>query len=206
MRRFLLPAGEGESELNEKRSRFLGHVRPVSSEREAQEWIASVRAAHRDATHNVWAWRIRESGNERCSDDGEPQGTSGAPVLDVFSRAGVTDVCCVVTRYFGGTLLGAGGLVRAYTAAAKQALASAGTKAVVVWKEVRFRCGYHHLAVLKNLVAASGGVVANAVYGEDVAVTALFPEDRAKPFLDAAPEMTAGSVVPQITGETLLPE
>jgi len=206
LRQFFLPAGEGESEVPEKRSRFLGRVRPVSTEQEAQAWIAEVRAKHRDASHNVWAWRIRESGSERCSDDGEPQGTSGAPVLDVFRKAGVTNVCCVVTRYFGGTLLGAGGLVRAYTAAAKQALASAGIQSVGVWEKVRFRCPYGRLAVLKNLVASSGGIVADAVYGEDVAVTALFPEERTEAFLASASEATAGTVLPETAGEELRPE
>ena len=101
-----------DAEFVEKKSRFIGHVRPVSTEEEALAFLAEMRARYWDASHNVYAYRIREGGAQRYSDDGEPQGTSGLPSLDVLRKSGVTDVIAVVTRYFGGTLLGAGGLVR----------------------------------------------------------------------------------------------
>ena len=122
MTEYFIPTGASETELVEKRSRFLGHVWPVESEGEARARIEEIRKKHYDARHHCWCYRIREGGVERYSDDGEPQGTAGQPMLNVFQREGVTNVCCVVTRYFGGILLGAGGLVRAYTQSAKDAL------------------------------------------------------------------------------------
>ena len=99
-------------EFVERRSRFIGHIRPVSSEEEALAFLSEMRSQYWDATHNVYAYRLRQSGAQRYSDDGEPQGTAGMPTLDVLRKSGVTDVAAVVTRYFGGILLGAGGLVR----------------------------------------------------------------------------------------------
>ena len=113
MTTYFVPTGENEAELVEKRSRFIGHVFPVTCEAQARACIESVRKKHYDARHHCWCFRLREGGVERCSDDGEPQGTAGQPMLNVFQREGVQNVCCVVTRYFGGILLGAGGLVRA---------------------------------------------------------------------------------------------
>ena len=122
---YLTPAGFGEAELVEKRSRFIARVWPVPSEAEALACIADMRRQHRDATHNVFAYIIK-GGPTRCSDDGEPQGTSGQPTLNVFQSETIENVCCVVTRHYGGTPLGAGGLVRAYSRAAKLALDKAG--------------------------------------------------------------------------------
>ena len=108
MTTYFVPTGENEAELVEKRSRFIGHVFPVTCEAQARACIESVRKKHYDARHHCWCFRLREGGVERCSDDGEPQGTAGQPMLNVFQREGVQNVCCVVTRYFGGILLGAG--------------------------------------------------------------------------------------------------
>ena len=110
---YLTPAAYGEAELIEKRSRFIGRVWPVESEAEALEHLKEIRARHWDATHNVYAYILREGGTMRYSDDGEPQGTSGMPTLTVFRAKEIQNVLCVVTRYFGGILLGTGGLVRA---------------------------------------------------------------------------------------------
>ena len=133
MTEYFVPTGPAETELVEKRSRFLGQVFPVESEKEARARIEAVRKRHYDARHNCWCYRLRAGGAERCSDDGEPQGTAGQPMLGVFQREGVENVCCVVTRYFGGVLLGAGGLVRAYTQSAKDALDAAGISVVRRW-------------------------------------------------------------------------
>ena len=115
-------------EFVEKKSRFIGHIAPVSTEEEAIAFINEMRAKYRDATHNVYAYSLRENQIKRASDDGEPQGTGGVPVLNVLNGNGLVDVCCVVTRYFGGTLLGVGGLVRAYAEGAKIAVAAADIK------------------------------------------------------------------------------
>ena len=122
-----VPAGDGESLYTEKRSQFLGHVRKVSTEDEARAFIAEVKKNNRDARHNCWAYIIDQN-TFRYSDDGEPQGTAGIPMLEVLRREGVSECVCVVTRYFGGVLLGAGGLLRAYTKACKDALDDAGTE------------------------------------------------------------------------------
>lgn len=109
MAEYYVPARDSETEFTEKRSRFIGHVWRVEQEEEAREKIAQMKAKHYDARHNCWCYLIREGGIVRYSDDGEPQGTAGQPMLEVFRRAGVENVCCVVTRYFGGILLGTGG-------------------------------------------------------------------------------------------------
>jgi uncharacterized YigZ family protein len=118
MTEYFVPTGAGESEYVEKRSRFLGHLRPVESEDEARAFIAEMKKTYYDARHNCWCYLLKD-GPERYSDDGEPQGTAGIPMLEVFRREGVTNLVCVVTRYFGGVLLGAGGLFRAYTKCAE---------------------------------------------------------------------------------------
>ena len=112
---------------------------------EARARIEEIRKKHYDARHHCWCYRIREGGVERYSDDGEPQGTAGQPMLNVFQREGVTNVCCVVTRYFGGILLGAGGLVRAYTQSAKDALDAAGISVVRRWVEVAVPLSLIHI-------------------------------------------------------------
>ena len=118
MTEYYIPTRASETEFTEKRSRFLGHVWRVESEAEARARIEEMKKRHYDARHNCWCYRLREGGVERYSDDGEPQGTAGQPMLNVFQREEVTNVVCVVTRYFGGILLGAGGLVRDYTQSA----------------------------------------------------------------------------------------
>lgn len=118
----------GTDEFTEKRSRFIGNSMPVSSEKEALDFVSSIKSKYWDANHNVYAYIIREGGIQRFSDDGEPQGTAGIPVLDVLKKGGLTDTVVVVTRYFGGILLGAGGLVRAYSHGAKIAVKAAGMK------------------------------------------------------------------------------
>ena len=119
MAEYYVPAQDSETEFTEKRSRFIGHLWRVESEEEARERIAQTKAKYYDARHNCWCYLIREGGITRYSDDGEPQGTAGQPMLEVFRREGVENVCCVVTRYFGGVLLGTGGLLRAYTRSAQ---------------------------------------------------------------------------------------
>ena len=141
MTEYYIPTREGVGELVEKRSRFLGHVWRVSSEEEAREKNEATKKKHYDAGHNRWSYIIKD-GPTRYSDDGEPQGTAGQPMLNVFQREGVVNVCCVVTRYFGGILLGAGGLVRAYTQSAKDALDGAGISVVRRWVAMEVPCTY----------------------------------------------------------------
>ena len=125
MTTYRVPFENGESAFTEKRSRFISHIWRVETEAEARERIEEMKKRYYDARHNCWCYLLQEGGVVRYSDDGEPQGTAGQPMLNVFQRESVTNVCCVVTRYFGGVLLGAGGLTRAYTKGAKDALDAA---------------------------------------------------------------------------------
>ena len=200
MTEYLIPTGPGGGELVEKRSRFLGRVWPVEGEEEARAYIEETRKRHYDARHNCWCWRLKD-GPERYSDDGEPQGTAGQPMLNVFQREEVTNVCCVVTRYFGGVLLGAGGLVRAYTQAAKLALDDAGISVVRRWVEVSVPCPYALFERIKQEVEGAGGVLGDVEYAADVTVKALLPEGAAEAFSARVTELTAGRVSAAVTGE-----
>ena len=158
MTEYYIPTGHSQTELVEKRSRFIGQVWRVSSEEEARARIEETKKKHYDARHNCWCYLIRD-GAVRYSDDGEPQGTAGQPMLNVFQREGVENVCCVVTRYFGGVLLGAGGLVRAYTQSAKDALDAAGVSVVRRWVAMEVPCTYAQFEGMRREVAAFSGVV-----------------------------------------------
>ena len=132
----------GSFSLEEKRSKFYGYCAPVTTSDEAMAVVEDLRRRYRGASHYVFAYGLSACNTVRFSDDGEPSGTAGMPVLTVFQKGGVIDFVCVVTRYFGGTLLGAGGLVRAYTKAAKGALEAAGPQERVVFRRYRVRCDY----------------------------------------------------------------
>lgn len=203
MTEYAVPTGRGEAELTEKRSRFIGHVFPVASEAEARVCIEDMKKQYYDARHNCWCFRIREGGVERYSDDGEPQGTAGQPMLNVFQREGIENVCCVVTRYFGGILLGAGGLVRAYTQSAKEALDAAGMSVVQRWSEVTLTCPYHLFERLKQEAQTLGGILDKTEYAAEITLCALFPEEREPDFTARVIELTAGGVAVQVTGERL---
>ena len=200
MNEYYIPTGAGESEYVEKRSQFLGHVRRVESEDEARAFIAEMKKKHYDARHNCWCYIIR-GGAERYSDDGEPQGTAGIPMLEGFRREEVTNVVCVVTRYFGGVLLGAGGLLRAYTKSAKEALDAAGVSAVRRWVETELDCSYAQAEKLKGEVTASGGAVSSVDYAAGVTVRALVPEEKLEAFSARIFDVSAGSVAVRAVGE-----
>ena len=194
-----LAAGlEATGEFVDRRSRFIAQLRHVSSEREADEFIAEVRARHHDARHNVPAW-ILADGRERCSDDGEPQRTGGMPTLEVLRGAGLADVCCVVTRYFGGTLLGPGGLVRAYTAATQEAVAVAQADGLLVTmtQVTRLTCVLPYAAYgrVERLVADCGGKIKDSVFAQDVQLTCAFRSGDEQRFVAAMIELMGGEDV-----------
>ena len=193
MTEYYIPTAPSETEFTEKRSRFIGHVWRVESEAEARAHVEEMKKRYYDARHNCWCYRLREGGVERYSDDGEPQGTAGQPMLNVFQREQVENVCCVVTRYFGGILLGAGGLVRAYTQSAKDALDAAGISVVRRWVEAELRVPYSLFERARQETEAAGGLVTLRV---------LLPEEKAIDFTDRITELTAGGVVPAVTGES----
>ena len=201
MTEYFIPTGSGESEYTEKRSRFLGHIRCVESEEEAKAFIAETKKQYYDARHNCWCYIIR-GGAERYGDDGEPQGTAGIPMLEVMRREGVTNVVCVVTRYFGGVLLGAGGLLRAYTKTAKDALDAAGISVVRRWIEAEVPCTYSQSERLKTEIASAGGVVSDMEYAAGVTIKVLVPEELAEDFKARIFDVSAGSVTVAVTGES----
>ena len=204
MNEYFVPAGEGEAELTEKRSSFLGHVRPAETEDAAREFINEMKKKHYDARHNCWCYIIR-GGAVRYSDDGEPQGTAGLPMLEVFRREGVENVVCVVTRYFGGVLLGTGGLLRAYTKSAKDALDAAGIAAVRPWARMELGCPYSLLERMKTECISLGGAVQDIEYGAQVRLALLLPEAEAENFRDRVTELSAGQSEALVTGLEHMP-
>ncbi len=204
MKQFRVPYEPAESEFAEKRSRFIGHIWPVETEEEAQAHIKAMKSQYYDARHNCWCYLIGDN-IVRYSDDGEPQGTAGQPMLKVFQRENVTNVCCVVTRYFGGILLGAGGLTRAYSRSAKETLSAAGAATMGLWRQVRLHCPYPLLERVKLEIGTWGGLIDDTEYGADVTVTASMPEDGAERLQDRLTELSAGGIILQVLGENYRP-
>lgn len=202
MTEYYIPTGPGDAEYVEKRSRFLGKVRCVTTEEEARAFIDAMKKQYHDARHNCWCY-VLNSGAVRYSDDGEPQGTAGQPMLGVFQKEGVTDVVCVVTRYFGGVLLGAGGLCRAYTKSAKDALDAAGISVVRRWTELKVPCPYSLFAQVGQEVESAGGVVTDTEYAADVTLTVLLREGTEDSFQRRLLDLSAGTVTAEVTGEAL---
>ena len=159
---------ESSDEFTEKRSRFIGYVKPVKTEAEATEFINSIRSKHWDARHNVYAYSLREGNIKRYSDDGEPSGTAGMPVLDVITKNEVYDVCVVVTRYFGGVLLGTGGLVRAYSQGSKIALEAGQVVLMQNCLVCSLTCTYNQYGKISSLIPDNGGVIDDSVFETDV--------------------------------------
>ena len=204
MTEYYVPTQAAESEFTEKRSRFIGQVWPVTGEEEARALIAQVKGKYHDARHNCWCYILKD-GPVRYSDDGEPQGTAGQPMLEVFQREGVVNVLCIVNRYFGGVLLGAGGLLRAYTRAAGDALGAAGVSVVRRWVRVAIPCPYALFDRLRVELSAWDGVAEDIDYADTVCIHALLPEKRAAAFAARVTEVTAGGVTVKEEGESFRP-
>ncbi|MBR2683492.1 MAG: YigZ family protein [Atopobiaceae bacterium] len=199
---------EAVGEFVDRRSRFIAQVRHVDSEAEANAFIAEVRSRHHDARHNVPAW-ILSDGRERCSDDGEPQRTAGMPTLEVLRGAGMADVCCVVTRYFGGTLLGPGGLVRAYEAATKEAIEAARSEGLIVEMTlvtpVVVQIPYSAYDRVTRMIADAGGKVKDSLFAEDVQLTCAFRAGTEEAFVSSLREYANGEELCRV-GETAFSE
>ncbi|MBQ7330180.1 MAG: YigZ family protein [Oscillospiraceae bacterium] len=200
MDEYLVPTGFGEDEFTEKKSRFIGRVWQVESEEAALEIIQAMKKQHYDATHNCWAYIIRD-GAVRFSDDGEPGGTAGMPMLQVLQREGLYNIVCVVTRYFGGILLGAGGLVRAYTKGAKIAVDAAGKSIKRVWTALYIPCPYSFYERVKLEIAAFGGVIRSTDFGSEVELEVLLPEGKTQAFIERLTDMSAATIEAMETGK-----
>ncbi len=196
----MVPSGFGEDEFIEKKSRFIGHIWPVDTEEGALEKIQEMKKRYYDASHNCWAYIIRD-GAVRFSDDGEPGGTAGMPMLQVLQREGLYNVVCVVTRYFGGILLGAGGLVRAYTRGAKMAVDAAGKSIKRVWTALYIPCPYSYFERVKLLSGEFSGVITSTQFGAEVELEVLVPQAQTEPFLAALTDLSAGTVEGLETGK-----
>ena len=189
------------AEFVEKRSRFIGYISPVTTQEDAAAFIDSIRSKHWDATHNVPAYIIREGNICRFSDDGEPQGTAGMPALNVLQKEGLTDCVLVVTRYFGGTLLGTGGLVRAYTEAAKLALADAGIHQMQRMKLMDITCSYNDSGKVQYLLSTNEISIENTEYGADVTFHTAVPVSDVSMIEKKITEATAARAIIDEKGE-----
>ena len=205
MTAYRVPFGDSESEFVEKRSRFISHLWQVETEAQARARIEEMKKTYYDARHNCWCYLLREGDVVRYSDDGEPQGTAGQPMLNVFQREEIWNVCCVVTRYFGGVLLGAGGLTRAYTRGAKDALTAAGAAVMSLWTLWDVPCTYPLFERVKLEILGCGGVVREVDYGADIRLRAAFPAGGAESFAPRLTELSAGALEMTAAGEEFLP-
>ena len=192
---YLVPFEEYATDrFEEKRSKFIGELFRVETPEQAVENINEVKAKYRDARHHCYAYIISEGNYMRYSDDGEPQGTAGMPILEVLRHAGVTNVCCVVTRYFGGILLGTGGLARAYTKGAQIALEAAGLSQMDRYSLLLLSCPYNLLDAVQKVLPEHGASVEEIEYGADVTLTVALPEGGEETLNTALMDATAGQV------------
>lgn len=183
-----------EARFIEKKSEFIGYLCPVQTEEQAVAFIERIRAMHRKATHNCYAYILRENNTVRHSDDGEPGGTAGVPIYEVLRKEGLTDVCCVVTRYFGGILLGAGGLVRAYTKGAKDAVDAAEIKQMAMAAQVEITVDYGLYGRLAQIFADFDARVGQEDFADNVRITVFIREENAQKLCDKLVDSCNGNI------------
>ncbi len=188
---------EAESEYKEKKSVFLGYCKSVRTEEEAIRFIEKIKSKHRDARHNVYAYCLREGHTKRYSDDGEPQGTAGTPILDIILKNELTDIVIVVTRYFGGILLGTGGLVRAYSTSAKQAIEQAEIITMTPCTAFTLQCDYNQYGKISSFIPQAGGIIDNSVFGAEISMEFHLPTGSKETFCKKLADITSGSIVPK---------
>lgn len=193
--------GEGHDEFEERRSLFIGHAKHVTSEEEAMEFVKGLKKEYSDATHNVWAYILKGGIIARYSDDGEPQGTAGVPTLDTIRKSGVEDAVVVVTRYFGGILLGAGGLVRAYSHGAKIALDAAKIITYEKYSVYSLECSYSDYQRYIVLLPQFNAIVDDTEFSDKVKVIFALKSTTTAPLLEKIKEMSAGRDCPELLGE-----
>lgn len=183
-----------EASFTEKKSEFIGYICPVRTNDEAIQFINEIRAKHRKATHNVYAYILREQSTSRYSDDGEPQGTAGVPVLDVLKKEGLTDVCCVVTRYFGGILLGGGGLVRAYSHSAKIAVDASERMIMCCCFRVDFSVDYNMYGKITYILPDFDVKIIDTVFDSDIKISLYIKAPLFSDFQKKITDISNGTV------------
>jgi len=190
-------------EIDEKKSRFIASVKPVSTEDEAIRFINDLKSKYWDATHNVYAYYIGGINIiQRFSDDGEPSGTAGLPVLEVIKRMEVRDLVVVVTRYFGGTLLGASGLIRAYGKSASLGIEAAQIVRRKLCREITVILEYTLLGKVQSLLVSKGFLIKDVIYEQDVKITVFIPEDEVEAFINFITETTNAKAIVEMGQKT----
>ncbi|MBC8560164.1 YigZ family protein [Fumia xinanensis] len=201
MKDYLTIEGFAEDEFVEKKSRFIGYAKHVETEEEAVSFINELKQKHWDATHNVYAYVLRDGQIRRYSDDGEPQGTAGIPTLDVILKEGVVDVCVVVTRYFGGILLGGGGLVRAYSLGCRAALKAAKKLHMAPCTVLETAVDYGFYGKLSYILPKYNIATLDSDFGADVVLKLMIKSERLPGFLKELTELSGGTVTPEVLEE-----
>ena len=197
----------GVDEYIVEKSTFIGYAKPIKTEEEAIEFVNEIKKKHKDATHNVWAYTVGENMNiQRYSDDGEPQGTAGIPTLEVIKKEDLRDVVVVVTRYFGGIKLGAGGLVRAYTKGAKVGIEAGIVIEKVKYTEVKIKIEYTQLGRIQNELMNLGFKVKDTIYSEDVEIIVYSKIEDVQSLTDRMIDITSGRADVSIGEEYYLSE
>ncbi|HBI91207.1 MAG TPA: YigZ family protein [Terrisporobacter glycolicus] len=197
----------GSDEYIVEKSTFIGYAKPINTEQEAIDFVNEIKKKHKDATHNVWAYTVGENMNiQRYSDDGEPQGTAGIPTLEVIKKEDLRDVVVVVTRYFGGIKLGAGGLVRAYTKGAKIGIEAGIVIEKVKYTEVRIKIEYTQLGKIQNEIMNLGFTVKDTVYSEDVEIIVYSKVKDVQSLTERMIDITSGTADVSLGDEYYLSE
>lgn len=197
---------EATAQIIEKNSRFIASVKPVETREEAEAFIESVAKKNRTANHNVYAYVLRKDHFQKHSDDGEPGGTAGMPVLNVLLKQNLTDAIIVVTRYFGGILLGTGGLVRAYSAAAALGVEEAIPVTVRLYIKGKMRFGYERYGPISAALSAEGAIIDDTSFTDSVEVSFRIAEEEFQNICNKIINLTNGSISPKKTGEEYFPE
>ncbi len=203
MEKYVTVLGEAAAEYTEKRSKFIATVRHCETEEEALEFLDEMRSRYWDARHNVFAYSIKGQG--RFSDDGEPHGTAGKPVFDVINGEGVTDLAVVVTRYFGGVLLGTGGLVRAYSKSAKDALENAKKAEMIPCMVFETVCEYTDHGKLLNLIEAQGGIIEQSNFTDKVVLRYSLRDGDTDPYMKKLSETFSARLKAEEIGRKTVP-
>ena len=204
MQEYTTLSGSFTAEYSEKHSRFIATCFHCESEAEASEIIAMQKSKYWDARHNVYAY-ILQNGTARFSDDGEPHGTAGMPILEVIKGSGITNVLVVVTRYFGGILLGTGGLVRAYSTSARDALAGAQKVLMCECREYKIECDYGNFDRLSRLLSDCSGMIENTDFSDKVTINVMFKSVDCEAFLDKLCETFASKITAELQNEIFFP-
>lgn len=199
-------AKEAYVEFYERKSRFIGHTAPVQSVEEAEDFLQRICSKHPNATHNVWAYRLGVSGEkQRFSDDGEPSQTAGMPTLDVILKQDITQLIIVTTRYFGGILLGAGGLIRAYSKAAADVILEAGIVEYALREKYRFSVGYSEWGIVQNYCQKNNWALEDIEFMENVSTTVVIPIAQKNNLFNLLQDISAGTVTPALLGQIYQP-